>query len=487
MTRLRDKLDDPHISDRYLLGKSSNLPLMKVATSDMKDIKWISEYIGNTPLIDVTPSGSASRVFAKAEYFNLTGSIKDRAAFSMINGGLRSGDLRPGVRIIEATSGNTGIGLAVIGRLLGYETTLVMPPQVSRDRKDILESARAEIIWSDRDGGSNGALRRAIEIYEQNPNAWFWPNQYYNPLNYQAHEATAREIFKQTKAMVTHIVCATGTAGTAVGLALAFKKLKPGVHVISVEPSEELHGIEGTKHMATEAVPDILVNGRKLTGIFLSHRQNLARTVFVSTDEAYGGVNLLAASGLYTGISSGANYFAACLVASEQENAVVVTVLPDSSDRYLSEQIYDPAYFAVRISPSVAKNFRSHFADNYPHEGCGLLFGEMTTGGLRHIRAFDPLNNVNSVRAEDRYEIDPQAMLTAEKKYRQSGLKLLGIAHSHPDHPPRPSVFDLDRAWEDLSYVICSVIGGTVVSTKSWALKDADGTREFQEELIHLG
>ncbi len=452
-----------------------------------KDISWISERIGNTPMVDITPSNSPSRVLAKAEYFNLTGSIKDRAAFSMISGGLASGELRPGIRILEATSGNTGIGVAVVGRMLGYGTTLVMPPQVSRDRREILESAGAEIIWSDPAGGSNGALGRAIEIYEQHPDAWFWPNQYYSPLNYQAHEATAREIFEQTKATVTHIVCATGTAGTAVGLAYAFRKLKSGVKVISVEPSEELHGIEGTKHMATEAVPDILVNGRQLTGIFVTHRQVLAGTVFVSTDEAYKGINLLAASGLYVGISSGANYIAACRVAAEQKNAVVVTVLPDSSDRYLYEQPWDKIYFGVRIGPAAVRDFRAHFADSYPREGCGLLFGEMSNEGLRHVKAFEALKNMNNGRAEDRYEMDPRAILVAEKKYRQSGLKLLGIAHSHPDNPPHPSVFDLDRAWEDLSYVISSVIGGAVVNIKSWSLKATSGTREFREELIHLG
>lgn len=448
------------------------------------DIDWISERIGNTPLLDVTPDGLASHVFAKAEYYNLSGSVKDRAALSMIREGLRSGGLLGSKRILEATSGNTGIGLAIIGRLLGFPATLVMPSQVNRDRKDIIDSAGAESVFSDPAAGSNGALLKTLALFEESPERWFWPNQYYNPANYLAHEATAEEIFRQTEGRVTHFVAATGTGGTVVGVSKRLRQLKPDVQIVSVEPAEELHGIEGTKHMATESVPVILVQGRRLTGIFQAYRSSIDRTIFVSTDDAYAGINGLAGGGVFVGISSGANYVAACRVAEESPGSVVVTVFPDSSDRYLTEAPWDPEYYGVRMPYSVSQEMRRYFEQSYPHEGCGLLFGRVESRG-RAVVSFEASENMNRHRAGDRYEIDPREMLRLEKKYRECSLKLLGIAHSHPDHPPRPSAFDLEVAWEDLSYMICSVIGGAVVSLKSWAL-DTSAGRIFREELIRL-
>ncbi len=448
------------------------------------DIDWIAERIGNTPLLDLTPEGAESAILAKAEYFNLTGSVKDRAALSMIREGILSGLLSGSRRIIEATSGNTGIGLAVIGRLLGLQTTLVMPSQVNRDRKDILDSAGCESVFSDPAAGSNGALMKALAIFEENPDSWFWPNQYYNPANYRAHAATAEEVFRQTEGRVTHFAAATGTAGTAVGVSKRLKQLKPDVRIASVEPGEELHGIEGTKHMATEAVPQITVQGERLTGIFQSQRHAIDSTIFVSTDEAYEGLNQLAGRGIFAGISSGANYAAACRIGAEHPGSVVVTVLPDSSDRYLSEAPWNPEHYGIRMPYGVSREMRRHFEQAYPYEGCGLLFGS-SDSRLRTISSFEPCENMNRGRAADRYEINPQEMMQLEKKNRASGLKLLGIAHSHPDHPPRPSRFDLDAAWEDFSYLIFSVIAGAVVSMKSWVLESA-ADRAFREELILL-
>lgn len=452
----------------------------------IRDIGWIADHIGNTPLLDVTPPGCPSKVLAKAEYRNLTGSVKDRAALAMIRGGIEGGGLSKSKRILEATSGNTGIGLAVIGRLLGYQTTLVMPPQVSRDRKEILRSAGAEVIYSGAAGGSNGALLKALSLFEENPDTWFWPNQYYNPANYLAHRATAEEVFADTRGSVTHFVAATGTGGTAIGVSKRLKELKPDVLVVSVEPAEELHGIEGTKHMATESVPDITVQGRRMTGIFQSNRTFIDRTAFVRTEDAYEGINLLAAGRVFAGISAGANYMAACRIAEETPGSVVVTVLPDSSDRYLSEAPWDAKYFDVSLPHAASVAMWRHFEQAYPHEGCGLLFGRLDGLGKREVLFFEPVENMNRERAVDRYEINPREMMLLEKKYRAEGLRVRGIVHSHPDHPPLPSAFDLDAAWEDLSYIIISVVGGCVVSMKSWALEIPSEEKRFREELIRI-
>ena len=452
----------------------------------IRDLHWIADHIGSTPLLDVTPTGSSSKVLAKAEFHNLTGSVKDRAAFSMIREGLESGGLSGSKRILEATSGNTGIGLAVIGKLLGYQTTLVMPPQVSRDRKEILRSAGAEVIFSNASEGSNGALLKALSLFEEDPDAWFWPNQYYNPANYLAHRATADEVYADTKGTVTHFVAATGTGGTVIGSSKRLRELKPNVQIMSVEPEEELHGIEGTKHMVTESVPVISVRNMTMTGIFQANRSAIDRTLFVKTDDAYEGINRLAALGVFAGISSGANYMAACRVAEETPGSVVVTVLPDSSDRYLSETPWDAKFVDISVPGTVSQAMWRHFQQAYPHEGCGLLFGRLDSRGKRTIHAFEPLINMNRERAVDRYEINPKEMMGLEKKHRADGLRVRGIVHSHPDHPPVPSAFDLEAAWEDLSYIIFSVVGGCIVSMKSWALEDPAEEKRFREELIRI-
>jgi S-sulfo-L-cysteine synthase (O-acetyl-L-serine-dependent) len=449
------------------------------------DIKTLASFIGHTPLLDVTPPDCPSKIHAKAEYYNLTGSVKDRAAFFMLREGLEKGILQSPRRIVEATSGNTGIGLAVIGRLLGFSTTLVLPPQASLRRRQILESAGAELIFSDPGKGPNGALEIVSGLYQSEPDKWFWPNQYYNPVNYMAHFATADEVFQQTNGKVSHMVSATGTGGTAIGTAKRLKSLKPDVKVISVEPAEELHGIEGTKHMETEAVPVISVQGKMLAGIFEANRTVLDDTVFVTTDDAYRGINLLAGSGIFAGISSGANYMAACRIAFENPGSTVVTVFPDSSDRYLSEPLWDEKYYGITLPYQLVHEMSGYFSKAYPREGCGLLLGRRSEGKAK-IESFAPVENNNLSRAHDRYEIDPRDYRKVEREAGAKDMKIIGIVHSHPDHPAFPSVTDLETAWEDLSYLIFSVISGGVVVFKSWKLPDGS-VREFREELIFLG
>jgi len=449
-------------------------------------LEQIAARVGNTPLLDVTPEGVPSTVYAKAEYCNMTGSIKDRAALSMIRDGLSRGALSPGRRILEATSGNTGIGLALMGRLLGYQTVLVMPPQVNRDRRDILESAGVEVVYSEAAHGSNGALLKALSLYKTDPEKWFWPNQYFNPANYKAHETTAREIYEDTRGMVTHFVAGAGTGGTVIGVSSALRGMVPALITVVAEPAEEMHGIEGTKHMDTEDVPILELEGRSLTGIYSENRGLLSGRMFVSTDDAYAGMNSLAERRILVGPSSGMNYAAACRLASENPGSVVVTVFPDSSDRYLTESPWAPGLSGMTLPYAISRDMWRQFEDTYPDEGCGLLFGRWNDQGRSVVQSFHKTTNVNTVRSHDRYEMNPKEILVLEKEAAARGEKLVGIAHSHPDHPPRPSQFDLDVAWEDLSYVIYSLVGGCVVSLKSWRLEEGSHGRGFLEELIRL-
>ncbi|MBI5143224.1 MAG: pyridoxal-phosphate dependent enzyme [Nitrospirae bacterium] len=439
--------------------------------------------VGNTPLIDLTPPGSRAEIWAKVESHNLSGSVKDRAALGMIQKGLADGSLAPGRRIIEATSGNTGIGLAVIGRLAGYPVTIVAPPQASVERLDILRSAGAEVIFSDQLAGSNGALEKALSIYKADPEAWFWPNQYYNQANCDAHSKTADEIFAQTGGRVTHFVAATGTGGTAIGATRGLKRLKPSVAAYSVEPAEDFHGIEGTKHMATEAVPEIKLDGRKMKGIFETGKAALDGTLFISTDDAYKGVDLLAERGVFAGISSGANYIAALRMVDRSPGGVIVTVLPDGADRYLYEKIWSRRFYGPALTRALFREMGAYFEKCYPEEGCGLLLGVQTGRPDKPvIKKFAQVTNRNADSRNDRYDIDPNDYRRVEAEARNAGLKILGIAHSHPDHPPRPSQTDLDAAWEDFSYFIFSISGGGMVSGYSWRLENG----AFREELIDI-
>jgi cysteine synthase B len=447
------------------------------------ELKDIEKRIGRTLLLDLTQPGAPAAVLAKVESHNLSGSVKDRPALNMLCKGIGEGYLLPGRRIIEATSGNTGIGLAVIGRLLGFPVTLVIPPQASRERQDILRAAGAEIIYSDPLAGSNGTLERVLALYKAEPERWFWPNQYYNPANFEAHYKTAEEIFEETEGQVTHFLAATGTAGTVLGTARRLKSLKPAVTVISVQPAEDLHGIEGTKHMATESVPEIELGGRRLKGIFATGKNVLDGTLFISTAEAYNGVNLLAEKGVFAGISSGANYIAALKVAEQNPRSVVVTVLPDGADRYLSEKIWDTSYYGPSLTYSLAQEMGSYFEKVYPEEGCGFLLGVSTDSANKpKIKKFIPAINRNKDHSNDRYEIAPTDYRRAEDEGKKHGLKVMGIAHSHPDHPPQPSDTDRAGAWEDLSYFIFSIYGGGMISFYSWRLINGD----FREELIDI-
>jgi len=290
--------------------------------------------IGNTPLVEIRRlRGDISpqvRLFAKIEGFNPAGSVKDRPAWNMIRRGLESGELRPGKTILDSTSGNTGIALAMIGAALGYPVQLVMPENVSQERKRVILAYGAEAIYSSGLEGSDGALLLCREMYEAEPERYFKPDQYFNEANPEAHYlTTGPEIWRQTEGRVTHFLAALGTGGTAMGTGRYLKECDASVRVIGVEPDDAFHGIEGLKHMASSIVP----------GIY--HEEELDRKIGVSTDAAYDMVYRLAQTeGILVGQSSGAAMTAALEVASELESGCVVMIFCDFGDRYLTTNLW---------------------------------------------------------------------------------------------------------------------------------------------------
>lgn len=298
--------------------------------------KGLVDLVGKTPLLRLDSLSAEFpnvEFYAKAEWANPGGSVKDRAALYMIREGERSGALRPGKTILDATSGNTGIALAMIGASLGYAVKLCIPASASHERLAMLSALGANVILTPGEEGSDGAIRRAREIAGENPAKYFYIDQYSNPANPRAHyETTAPEIWSQTNGRVTHFVAGLGTSGTFMGVTRRLKELNPAIRAISVQPDEPFHGLEGLKHMATAMVPAI-------------YDASLAdANITVRTEEAFAMVRKLAReNGLLIGVSSGAAVCACRNVAERLERgerAVIVTIFPDAGDRYLSERFW---------------------------------------------------------------------------------------------------------------------------------------------------
>jgi cysteine synthase B len=306
------------------------------ASTALKLGEHLTERIGNTPLLRLERIAAEFphvEIYAKAEWFNPGGSVKDRAAYSMIRAGERSGDLRPGKVILDATSGNTGIAYAMIGAALGYRVKLCLPSSASPERKHILAAYGVELVITPGDEGTDGAIRRVREIFAADPEKYFYPDQYSNPANPAAHySTTAPEIWEQTRGQITHFVAGLGTSGTFVGTTRRLKELNPKIRCISFQPDSGFHGLEGLKHMATAIVPKIY--DAKLAD------EDLA----IRTEDAQGIARRLAREeGILAGVSSGAAVCACFDVARRVprgERAVLVTVFPDSGEKYLSERFW---------------------------------------------------------------------------------------------------------------------------------------------------
>src|SRR6266436_608269 len=296
----------------------------------------VLELIGNTPLLRLSKVGSEfpnAEFLAKAEWFNPGGSVKDRPALSMIQGGLASGALRPGKTIIDATSGNTGIAYATVGAALGYPVRLCLPDSASHERKRILGALGAELVITSGDEGTDGAIRRVHEIVAAEPEKYFYPDQYSNKANWQAHYlTTAKEIWEQTGGSITHFVAALGTSGTFVGTARRLKELNPSVRCISLQPDAAFHGLEGWKHMQTALRPAI-------------YDDTLAdENLEIGTEEAYRLVKRIAREeGLLVSPSAAAALLGCFQVAkgvAASQRAVIVTIFADSASKYLTERFW---------------------------------------------------------------------------------------------------------------------------------------------------
>lgn len=314
---------------RNIVVESSVLPPAKLGQS-------ILDRIGNTPLLRLERIGRECpnvELYAKAEWFNPGGSVKDRAALNMIREGERSGALRPGKVILDATSGNTGIAYAMIGAALGYAVRLCLPASASLERKRILGAYGVDLLITPAEEGSDGAIVRAREIFAADPERYFYPDQYRNPANWRAHyQTTAAEIWAQTQRRVTHFVAALGTSGTFIGTSRRLKEWSPAIRCISLQPDSNFHGLEGWKHMPTAMVPTI-------------YDPSMAdENLEVRTEDAYAIVKRLAREEGLLASPSAAGAVAGCLAVARRipanQHAVIVTILPDSGEKYLSERFW---------------------------------------------------------------------------------------------------------------------------------------------------
>ena len=315
---------------------------MSVATpGSPRTAASVVDLIGNTPLIRLSGFEDGLRaveLYAKAEWHNPGGSVKDRPAARMILDGERSGALTSEKILLDATSGNTGIAYAMICAARGVRVRLCVPENVTPERKRILKAFGAEIVFTDPMEGSDGAIIRAKKMFAENPDVYFYPDQYNNPGNWLSHyDTTAPEIIEQTAGRITHFVAGLGTSGTFVGVGRRLREFDSSIRLISVQPDSPLHGLEGLKHMATAIVPGIYDAGIA------------DEDIGVSTEEAFELTRRLAKQGLFVGISSGANLAGALRVARElsarpvlsDRTSVIVVVFCDGGEKYLSERFWD--------------------------------------------------------------------------------------------------------------------------------------------------
>jgi S-sulfo-L-cysteine synthase (O-acetyl-L-serine-dependent) len=296
------------------------------------------ERIGNTPLLRLdalTADLPGVALLGKAEWYNPGGSVKDRAAANIVFEARRRGQLRPGQILLDATSGNTGIAYAMLGAAEGFPVTLCMPQNVSRERKQILQGYGANILYTDPADGSDGAIRLARELAAKHPDQYFYADQYSNEANWKAHyHGTANEIWQQTQGRITHFVAMLGTSGTFVGTTRRLKELNPAIQCISLQPDSSFHGIEGAKHMASAIVPRIY------------DPQLADQNLEISTEDAYAMArNLSRNAGLLVGVSAAAAVVGCLKIARDlrlkkAQEAVIVTILCDSGDKYLSERFW---------------------------------------------------------------------------------------------------------------------------------------------------
>ena len=292
----------------------------------------ILETIGHTPMVRINKlnTNPSVQLYAKLEGFNATGSVKDRIALKMIEQAELEGKLKPGSTIIEATSGNTGIGLAMIGRVKGYHVVIVMSAAVSVERRKMITAFGAEIVLTDPTQGTDGAIRKVEQMLKENPGKYFNPNQFSNEYNKIAHyKTTAEEIWEQTDGKVTHFVAPVGTSGTLMGVGLGLREKNPNIQIIEAMPTKG-HYIQGLKSMEEAIVPAIYDPSK------------IDRHVVIESEEAFECARrIVSEEGIFVGMSSGASMLAALKIIPELKDAVVVVLLPDRGEKYLSTKLFD--------------------------------------------------------------------------------------------------------------------------------------------------
>jgi cysteine synthase B len=305
----------------------------KILKYSISELNGLAAHVGNTPLlplrrVTLRQASQHVQVYAKAEWFNPGGSVKDRPALNILRTGMANGDLGSGRRLLDSTSGNMGIAYATFGAALGIPITLCVPANASPERITILRALGAEVVLTDPSEGSDGAILAARKMAEDRPDLYWYANQYNNDANWKAHyETTGPEIVAQTNGAVTHFVAGLGTSGTLMGTGHYLREHLSEVEIIAFQPDASFHGLEGLKHMPTAIKP----------GIYDSSFAE--RTLEVQTESAYEMVRRLAREeGLFVGISSGAAAVAALKVASELDEGVVVTIFPDAGYKYLSDK-----------------------------------------------------------------------------------------------------------------------------------------------------
>ena len=287
--------------------------------------------VGNTPILPLDRFSSPVKIYAKAEWFNPGGSVKDRPALNIIRAALSAGHLDGSRRLLDSTSGNMGIAYSTLGVSLDVPVTLAIPANASQERLVILKALGAELVLTDPLEGTDGAIQVAREMAAEDPERYYYADQYNNPANWQAHYmTTGPEIVEQTAGQVTHFVAGLGTSGTLMGAGRYLRQYNPGIQILAVQPDDSFHGLEGLKHMKTAIQP----------GIYDQAFPD--RILEVSTEAAYEmTLQLARREGLFVGVSSGAAAVAALQIASELEEGVVVTVFPDAGYKYLSEDFWE--------------------------------------------------------------------------------------------------------------------------------------------------
>ncbi|MCH8871898.1 cysteine synthase family protein [candidate division KSB1 bacterium] len=295
--------------------------------------KQIIEQVGNTPLIELSSISKEVKpvqIFAKAEWFNPGGSVKDRAALNMILQGEKSRALTKDKIILDATSGNTGIAYAMIGAALGYKVKLAIPQNAGNLFKQTLAAYGAELIYSNPQHGSDGAIREAIRLYEKAPEQYFYPDQYNNSANWLAHyDGTGAEIIRQTKGKITHFIAGLGTSGTFMGAGRRLKEFNEDIQLISVQPDSPLHGLEGLKHMKSNILPGIYDTGLADDNLEISTEESQLLVKRLAKEE-----------GLLVGMSAGAALAAALIIAKRLTTGVIVVIFPDSAHKYFDQRFW---------------------------------------------------------------------------------------------------------------------------------------------------